>query len=135
MVDQLDMIRPWNEISRDHSSVRGSDRLKSNKTQGVQGVQAISVTRKRSIIGTRWYAEQRVCVRVNLQPRARFFAMDISVFWPIDVHSTGYCYGWTEPVLCVAGVVQTDSVGHFYISISFTLGSQVPQSLQQRKSY
>jgi len=33
-----------------------------------------------------------------------------SLFWPIDVKYSGYCYGWTEPVLCVAGVAQVDSV-------------------------
>ncbi|KAJ6539628.1 hypothetical protein B0H19DRAFT_367512 [Mycena capillaripes] len=29
-----------------------------------------------------------------------------SVFWPDDERTSGFCYGWTEPVLCVAGVVQ-----------------------------
>jgi hypothetical protein len=36
--------------------------------------------------------------------------MSLSIFWPIDVHTSGYCYGWTKPVLCVAGVLKSDSV-------------------------
>ncbi|KAF7334402.1 N-acetylglucosaminyl-phosphatidylinositol biosynthetic protein gpi1 [Mycena venus] len=28
-----------------------------------------------------------------------------TVFWPDDERSSGLCYGWTEPVLCVAGVI------------------------------
>ncbi|TFK35817.1 N-acetylglucosaminyl transferase component-domain-containing protein [Crucibulum laeve] len=28
-----------------------------------------------------------------------------TVFWPVDIQCGGYVYGWTEPVLCVAGVL------------------------------
>ncbi|KAJ7805273.1 N-acetylglucosaminyl transferase component-domain-containing protein [Mycena leptocephala] len=33
----------------------------------------------------------------------------LTVFWPDDERSSGYCYGWTEPVLCVAGVISVES--------------------------
>ncbi|KAI0725091.1 Gpi1-domain-containing protein [Fomitopsis betulina] len=31
------------------------------------------------------------------------------VFWPIDVKKDGFCYGWEEPLPCVAGVLLVDS--------------------------
>ncbi|KAJ7256791.1 hypothetical protein B0H12DRAFT_483784 [Mycena haematopus] len=32
--------------------------------------------------------------------------MPPTVFWPDDEQVPGFCYGWTQPVLCVAGVLQ-----------------------------
>ncbi|KAJ6465083.1 N-acetylglucosaminyl transferase component-domain-containing protein [Mycena vitilis] len=32
-----------------------------------------------------------------------------TVFWPDDERASGLCYGWTKPVLCVAGVIQETS--------------------------
>jgi hypothetical protein len=32
------------------------------------------------------------------------------VFWPVDVRHDGVCYGWSQPMLCVAGVLQGKSV-------------------------
>ncbi|KAK1230583.1 pig-Q [Marasmius sp. AFHP31] len=32
-----------------------------------------------------------------------------AVFWPIGSKTNGYCYGWDEPAVCVAGVIETDS--------------------------
>ncbi|KAJ7031595.1 N-acetylglucosaminyl transferase component-domain-containing protein [Mycena alexandri] len=28
-----------------------------------------------------------------------------TVFWPDDVHTSGFCFGWTKPAFCVAGVL------------------------------
>ncbi|KAJ7177906.1 N-acetylglucosaminyl transferase component-domain-containing protein [Mycena filopes] len=28
-----------------------------------------------------------------------------TVFWPDDVHTSGFCFGWSKPALCVAGVL------------------------------
>ncbi|KAI0922868.1 hypothetical protein AcV5_009737 [Taiwanofungus camphoratus] len=33
------------------------------------------------------------------------------VFWPIDIACSGFCYGWTSPIICVAGVLQGYSRG------------------------
>lgn len=49
--------------------------------------------------------------------------MTTSCFWPSDITSDGYCYGWSEPVLCVAGILSSQSVGaiqaiQFYTSHS-----------------
>ncbi|KAJ6468427.1 N-acetylglucosaminyl transferase component-domain-containing protein [Mycena sanguinolenta] len=35
--------------------------------------------------------------------------MPLTVFWPDDERGSGFCYGWTHPVLCVAGVMQQPS--------------------------
>ncbi|KAJ7479897.1 N-acetylglucosaminyl transferase component-domain-containing protein [Mycena latifolia] len=35
--------------------------------------------------------------------------MPPSVFWPEDVRVSGFCYGWTTPTLCVAGVIPETS--------------------------
>jgi hypothetical protein len=55
----------------------------------------------------------------------------MSVFWPIDVHSNGYCYGWSLPVLCVAAVVPTDSVPIsliFLLSLRSNLSSKLAEA-------
>jgi hypothetical protein len=30
-----------------------------------------------------------------------------TVFWPDDVYAAGICYGWSEPCICIAGVLPT----------------------------
>ena len=32
------------------------------------------------------------------------------VFWPVDVRHDGICYGWSQPLVCVAGVLHGTSV-------------------------
>ncbi|KAF5378146.1 hypothetical protein D9615_007634 [Tricholomella constricta] len=34
-----------------------------------------------------------------------------TIFWPTDVKQPGFCYGWTAPAICVAGVIKADSDG------------------------
>jgi phosphatidylinositol N-acetylglucosaminyltransferase subunit Q len=34
--------------------------------------------------------------------------MRCTIFWPIDVQESGFCYGWVHPSLCVAGVLQSE---------------------------
>ncbi|KAJ6589200.1 hypothetical protein B0H19DRAFT_1103259 [Mycena capillaripes] len=29
-----------------------------------------------------------------------------TIFWPDDERGSGLCYGWTEPIFCIAGVIQ-----------------------------
>ncbi|GLB42793.1 putative N-acetylglucosaminyl transferase component (Gpi1) [Lyophyllum shimeji] len=35
--------------------------------------------------------------------------MPTTIFWPADVKHSGFCYGWTTPAICVAGVLKADS--------------------------
>ncbi|RDB21717.1 N-acetylglucosaminyl-phosphatidylinositol biosynthetic protein gpi1 [Hypsizygus marmoreus] len=35
--------------------------------------------------------------------------MPTTIFWPSDVKHSGFCYGWTTPAICVAGVLQAES--------------------------
>ena len=34
-----------------------------------------------------------------------------TVFWPLGLQRSGFCYGWKVPQLCVVGVLEVDSVG------------------------
>jgi hypothetical protein len=36
--------------------------------------------------------------------------MPTTIFWPVDVRHSGFCYGWTTPCICVAGVLRAYSV-------------------------
>ncbi|KAF8063501.1 N-acetylglucosaminyl transferase component-domain-containing protein [Lyophyllum atratum] len=35
--------------------------------------------------------------------------MPTTIFWPSDVKHSGFCYGWTTPAICVAGVLKAES--------------------------
>lgn len=35
--------------------------------------------------------------------------MTTTILWPADVKNEGYLYGWDEPLVVVAGVLQADS--------------------------
>ena len=53
--------------------------------------------------------------------RGRYFIqvhMPTTVFWPTDVCNSGFCYGWIKPAICVAGVLQKNSVGRFSAFLS-----------------
>ena len=45
----------------------------------------------------------------------------MTVFWPIDVGHSGFCYGWQGPVICIAGVLKTDSVSNVQKILFFCL--------------
>ncbi|KAG0706429.1 N-acetylglucosaminyl transferase component-domain-containing protein [Suillus ampliporus] len=35
-----------------------------------------------------------------------------SVFWPCDVARSGFCYGWDQPAVCIAGVLDVEEESH-----------------------
>ncbi|KAJ7112892.1 N-acetylglucosaminyl transferase component-domain-containing protein [Mycena epipterygia] len=54
--------------------------------------------------------------------------MPPTVFWPEDVRWGGFCYGWTEPALCVAGVIQETSSQEAETTLASLHGSRVLES-------
>lgn len=51
----------------------------------------------------------------DAQSRGRFWLMP-TIFWPLDVKDSGFCYGWLSPAVCVAGVIQKDTVSLQFFS-------------------
>jgi len=52
--------------------------------------------------------------------------MTPSVLWPSDVAGSGFCYGWNNPEVCVAGVLEVEDVGSMFMSWLVVVDSTCP---------
>jgi len=54
-----------------------------------------------------------------------FLLMPTTIFWPSDVKHSGFCYGWTTPAICVAGVLKAEAEQDAEVALQ-TLYQSVP---------
>ncbi|GBE83546.1 N-acetylglucosaminyl-phosphatidylinositol biosynthetic protein [Sparassis crispa] len=56
------------------------------------------------------------------------------IFWPAHVDYDGYCYGWCQPLVCIAGVLQATSREHAEILLNDAIQSDEWQIAKEASS-